>query len=191
MSDNEEEFFFKQNQALIKKMRAQLELTQTADAIQAAESEVTAELATELAALGITADALPLMHLAPLLQVAWADGEVQPSEARLLRMAASDLTLSESAEALFEAALHTRPPDSFFEGALTFLQLTLAARSESESDAEIATLGEMVMRIAESAGGIFGIFGNVDGDEKAAIREIALRLESVQPDAARELLNQL
>ncbi len=190
MSDNEEEYFFLQNQQLIEKMRGRMAPAAATEAIQA-EAEIADDLAEDLAALGIDAQTLPILHLAPFLQVAWADGDVQPEERRLLREAAGVLSLSADAEAYFEVCLKERPSDRFFAGALTFLQLSLAARSASEADAEIASLGEMALRIAEASGGLFGIFGKVDTSEKTVLRLIAHRLETVQPDAARELLARL
>lgn len=191
MSDNEAEYFFLHNQELLARLRERQALASATNAIRAESDTIDPELAEMLARLGVDAMTLPVLHLAPLLQVAWADGDVQPEERRLLRIAASDQALSDTAEAFFEKCLIERPSAAFFEGALQFLQLTLAAHSAAEADAEIASLGEMAFKIAEAAGGLFGIFGKVDADEKSALRDIAHHLETVQPEAARELLERL
>lgn len=47
-------------------------------------------LVRELRFLGIAEQSWPVLALLPLIQVAWADGEIQPSERRLIQRVARE-----------------------------------------------------------------------------------------------------
>src|SRR5688572_10184253 len=113
----EEEYFRKQEQALIEQMRArqqaEAERQQMAEALGLADDEIL----RELQALGYTRETVSLLHLAPLVQVAWAEGKMTEGERRLIH----DLARSRNIEAgspvdqRLTEWLDQRPAEDFFE----------------------------------------------------------------------------
>ena len=79
----EEEYFWKKERELIARLREQGRLEQERRALQ---SRLNADesLLAELQEGGVTPDNLALLHLAPLVEVAWAEGEVAPRERELI-----------------------------------------------------------------------------------------------------------
>ena len=74
-----EESYFRRNDAdLIDALRAKLANETAAEAIKAETQIQDDDLLLRLAELGITKDTIQMLHLIPLLDVAWADGEPGP-----------------------------------------------------------------------------------------------------------------
>ena len=84
----EEEFFRRQEAALLQRLRDE-EARRSARQALAAASRITDEvLLDQLAALGIKPETLVVLSLVPLVEIAWADGTVQDSERRPIHEAA-------------------------------------------------------------------------------------------------------
>lgn len=188
----EETYFHKKDQALIEAMRQKLERERNAEAIRAETGIADEALITRLAELGVDRDTIPCLHLAPLLQVAWADGEIQGGERDLLLEAAAATGLTEGpARARFEEMLQKRPEPAWFDAALDFIRHMLAALPEGQADAARGNLEDLAWRVADASGGVFGLWGRVEEAEKVALRNIATRLTAGHGDATSKLLDKL
>lgn len=172
----EEQYFQRQNQELIAKLRERMAAEKAAEAIGEASGVVDEDLLNHLATLGVTRETVPVLHLMPLLQVAWADGEIQAEERALLEKAADDLNLDGKAREAFEAMLHQRPEPVYFEAALSFIHAVLSAMPEERAQAARHDLKSLAATIANATGGWFGIFGNKSEEEDSALSHIASRL---------------
>jgi len=75
---------------LIPQLRRQLRVEAAKEDLAAASGISDEAVLERLARLGIRADTLCALTLVPLVQVAWADGEVQPPEREVVLQAASD-----------------------------------------------------------------------------------------------------
>ncbi|MEZ4465938.1 MAG: hypothetical protein R3F60_07725 [bacterium] len=173
---HEEDFFHKRNQELIEKLRKKLAAEETAEGLKAATHIQDDELLQHLARLGVTQHTLPVLHLVPLLQVAWADGEIQAEERVLLQQAADEANVQGEARAAFEEMLKNKPSQEFFDAALDFIRAMLAAMPADRAAAAKANLESLAWRVADAAGGLFGLFGRVEGAEKGALQDITRRL---------------
>jgi len=155
--------------------------------------EVRAELGAELdladgwlleqiAALGVAPETTPAFEALPLVEVAWADGSVDPEERwRVLAAAtAFGLELGRPAHAQLELWLSRRPPEVFFEAWRRF-----AAQRLSRPDAapRARRVLEEARRVAAAAGGVLG-FGVVSSAERASLERIRAALEGDAPPAA-------
>jgi hypothetical protein len=80
----EEEYFQKKEKELLEKLRrrmqAEAERGQIAEALGVQDTEILGDLQ----ALGYTRETVALLHLVPLIQVAWADGDVTLRERDLI-----------------------------------------------------------------------------------------------------------
>src|SRR6187402_1703884 len=78
--DQEEDYFRKKDREMLERMRRA-----AADAAVGAQTGIQdPELLRDIEALGFDADKLSLLPLVPILQVAWADGEISPEERKLI-----------------------------------------------------------------------------------------------------------
>lgn len=173
----EEEYFRKQEQALIEQMRArqqaEAERRQMAEALGLADDEILRELQS----LGYTRETVSLLHLAPLVQVVWAGGKVTDGERRLIY----DLARSRGIEAGSPADqrltewLNERPAGDFFERTLRIIRALLQALPPDERAASHSDLLSRCAQVAAASGGILGL-GKVSEDEQALLDRIAAEL---------------
>ena len=144
-----------------------------------------------LAQLGITPANAAVLHLVPLFQVAWADGAIQRAELALLEQAAAEtgITPGTPAHAAFLELVKAPPSRSYYDAALIYTRLLLAALPEAEANAARGNLQTLAGHMARAAGGLFGIISKVDDDERAALRQISAQL-ATHP-AASDLLKKV
>lgn len=188
----EESYFHRQDQRLIAEMRDKLARERNAESIRAATGLADEALVQRLAELGVDRDTVPVLHLVPLLQVAWADGEIQGGEKDLLLEAAEATGVTEGpARARFEEMLETRPSQAWFDAALDFIRHMVAALPQGEAEKARGNLVDLAWRVADASGGVFGLWGRVEDDEKNALRAIAQKLAADKGDAASKLLDKL
>ena len=187
---HEEEYFRRRDQELIEKLRA--DAAREAEGRKLAQDAGVAEnheVLKDLEALGWSGDALKLMHLYPLVQVAWADGKVEPKERELvLEAARAQGIVSGSAYDRLLDALKNRPSDERFGRAMRVTQALLAALPEEQRGAGTRTLVSFASRIAAATGGFFGFGTKVTPGEAATLARIAAELERNHPAAAKAVL---
>ncbi|MCB9693171.1 MAG: TerB family tellurite resistance protein [Alphaproteobacteria bacterium] len=130
-----------------------------------------------LDALGLRDDSYRAILLLPLVEVAWADGEVQPQErAEILSYAEGNRLLEGGAAAVVEEWLTERPTDDYFERGRAALVLLAHHKEGFGADIDPAHVDEVVEYctvVADAAGGLFGRFFQTSEAEKVAMRKIA------------------
>ncbi len=132
-----------------------------------------AELRSMLQGLGIGADSVALVGLLPLVQVAWADGAVQPAERAQIYERARELPdLDAHALRVLESWLTFKPGAAFFARGHDVLR-ELAVRGRADR----LDVVEACAAVASASGGLFGVIGAVSGEERSAIADIARALE--------------
>ena len=157
------------------------------------QTQITDEaLLTRIAELGITAESMAIVHLLPLLDVAWSDGEIQESEHSLLIEAAEATGVrSGPAREKFEQYLSTPPPQELVVAATDFIAQLLWVLPDGEREAVKSNLVDYAWRVADACGGVFGLWGRVEESEKTALRRIADSLANGHEDASSALLKRL
>lgn len=177
---HEQEYYERRNRELVAKMRDKLAAAEGVEALKAGTGVTDEAILQRLAKAGITPETVPVLHLMPLVQVAWADGTIETGERELLLKAAEErgVASGSAAHTLLEAMLTTRPSQEIFDAALDFIGVLLEALPESDADDARQNLQHLSMRVARAAGGLFGRFFNVADEEKSALAEISRRLDS-------------
>ena len=169
----EDEYFHRQERELMEKLRQRgLE-----DATRRGMSERTGvadeEILRDLQALGYTPETVMLLHLVPLLQMAWAEGSVSDSERDLILEAARarGVDKDSAADRQLVAWLTDRPSEELFEKTLRAIGAILQLRSSEERDASEKDLVTRLTAIASASGGILG-FGKVSPQEQEVLARI-------------------
>jgi len=179
-ASHEEEFFHRKNQELIARLRQQLETAERAQALEMQTGIDDRELMSWLAELGITPENSPVLHLVPLFQVAWADGTIQVEERELLEKAAAETGIvpGTPAYAAFQELLKAPPSRGYYDAALIYIRLVLAALPAEQADTARENLQSLAGQVAKASGGLFGLFSKVSDEERTALRRISAQLES-------------
>ncbi len=177
---HEEEYYLRQNQALIAKMRDRLAKEAAALALEERSGVHDPQLLSWLAELGVTADHVPILHLVPLIQVAWADGTLQDEERVMLEKAAAEagVTPDSPAHAVLAALLNERPKVEFYDAALMYVRTLVAAMSDADAHNARENLLSLARQVAKASGGLFGLFPSVGDAERSALQKIAAQLEA-------------
>jgi hypothetical protein len=176
---NEEEYFQKQDRELIEKARqraqAERQLRELGETIGVTDPEITRELAE----LGFTPDTVKLLPLIPVLEMAWAEGDVTPPERKMLVDVARTRGIEEGSAADRQLAewLDRRPEESVFRRAGRLINALFA--SGGRFDVTRDDLLKYCEAIADASGGMFGI-RRVSADERATLERIANEIKSKQ-----------
>jgi hypothetical protein len=173
----EEEYFRRRDRELIEKMRRTAEAEQARARMGEQTGLEGAEL-EQLQALGFTPETVPLLPLMPILQVAWADREIEAGERALLFKLARARGIAEGGAADRQLAqwLEQRPPDRVFAGATQLIRAMLDTAPASV-DLRADDLVRQAEAIAGASGGIFGIVGRVSAEERQILNEIVQALK--------------
>lgn len=134
----------------------------------------------ELDALGLSEASYRAILLLPLVEVAWADGEIQAQEREeILSYAEGNRLLEGGAHAVVEDWLTERPSADYFErgrAALVRLAHYQDGFGRDIHPAHVDDVLEYCTVVAEAAGGLFGMFFQTSDAERVAMHEIAVHI---------------
>jgi hypothetical protein len=175
---HEEDYFRKQDQELIDRMRRAAESQAARQALEAKTGLQDPALLGDIQELGFTAETVSLLPLLPILQVAWAEGGVSDAERKLILDVARTRGVEPGSVADEQLAdwMRQRPPDQVFARGGRLIAAMLAAGSDETKDLTADDLVKYCEAIAGASGGIFGL-GKVSAEEKALLAQIARALK--------------
>jgi hypothetical protein len=174
----EEEYFRKREQDLIEKLRkraaAEAERARLGEQAGVADEEILQDLQE----IGYTPETVMLLHLVPLVQMAWAEGGVSDRERALIVEAARARGIEAGSPADRQLAewLTSRPSERLFERTLRAIRAFLQARPAAEREATRRELLSDSAAIASASGGVLG-FGAVSAEERALLARLSDELE--------------
>jgi hypothetical protein len=174
----EEQYFRKRDQEIIDKLReraaAEAELERLGEQAGVADEEILQGLRD----LGYTPETVTLLHLVPLVEIAWADGRVSDRERALIVEAARARGVEAGSPADQQLAewLTSRPSARLFERSLRAIRASLEARPATERETSRAELLSNCTAIASASGGVLG-FGAVAAEEREVLARLSTELE--------------
>jgi hypothetical protein len=183
----EEEYFRKRERELIEKLRsravAEAELHRLGEQAGVTDEEILADLRD----LGYTPETVMLLHLVPLVQMAWAEGGVSDRERELIVEAARARGVEPGSAADRQLAewFTSRPSNRLFERTLRAIRALLEARPEEEREASRRELLSYCTAVASASGGLLG-FGAVSAEERAVLARVSSELERAHGRAKLE-----
>ena len=193
----EEAYFRKQDAELIAKLRQKARFSEIAHALAEKLHADEPALLERIKKLGVTLDTGSAFILAPLVEVAWVDGQVSHAERDIiLQIAMQRGVLPESADyrQLLDWLDH-RPPDEVFRTSLEAIRIGLSVLPPDEAEKRIATMIKACEDVAKASEGIAQLFwfDRVSYPESAVIAAIRQHLQSKEtginlsgPDAKEE-----
>ena len=174
----EEEYFRRKEKEVIEKMRRNAEAEAQRRRLGEQAGVADEDILRDLQELGYTADTVRLLHLMPLIQTAWAEGNISAKERELILRAARSrgIDAGSSADQQLMRWLTDRPSEELFEKTLRAIRAILQSRSPEEREASEKDLLSLCTAIASASGGIVG-FGAVSEDERRILAHISEELE--------------
>jgi hypothetical protein len=174
-------YFRNQDAQLIEKLRETARLEEIARALAEKLQVDNPELLRRVMDLGVTLDTAPAFLLAPLVQVAWAEGEVTEREHRtVLRLAgARGVEENSPAHAQLLAWLRVRPHDALFDTATEAIKVGLSVLPSGEREERIQRIVQACQEVAEASGGLgrlLGLGSGVSGEEESLLDTITTTL---------------
>jgi hypothetical protein len=175
----EEDYFRKRDNELIDKMRSQTERTGARQRLSERVGGANDDLVQRLEAIGFTEETVLLLHLMPLVHVAWIEGTVSQRAAHQIFEAARDHGIEARSEAdhQLQEWLRIRPSDMLFDEALLALSTLLQQRTRIDRERDAQDLLERCTAIAAASGGVLG-FGKISSREREVLDRIRRALES-------------
>ena len=173
----ENEYFHRKDRELIARLRAEGRKLAERHALENRLDTHDTAFLEQLQAAGFEPDNLVLLHLVPLVEVAWAEGEVTPRERELILAMAARRGVTDAGPAYERLVgwLDTQPDAAFFATTYEAIRKMLALEDETSRHAVQRDLESWSTRIAEATGGILGMMP-ISRDERECLRRIAQRL---------------
>lgn len=174
-------YFRKQDAQLIEKLRETARLEEIARALAEKLQVDNPELLRRVIDLGVTLDTAPAFLLAPLVQVAWAEGEVTEREHQtVLRLAgARGVEENSPAHAQLLAWLRERPLNALFDTATEVIKVGLSVLPPGEREERITRIVQACHEVAGASGGLarlLGLGSGVSGEEASLLDTITTTL---------------
>lgn len=171
----EEQAYFRQQDAkLIAKLRQKAQLSEIAHALAEKLEADEPELLERIQKLGVTLDTGSAFILAPLVEVAWVDGDVGDAERDTILHIAKQRGVSPGSadyRQLLDWLAH-RPSDEVFRTALEAIRIGLSVLPPDESEQRIATIIKACEEVAQAKGWLAELL-RVDGVSSAESAVIA------------------
>ena len=161
----ETDYFHKQDEKLLKKMRERAAFQEVAEALAEKLRVDDPELLRRVAELGLTRETGAAILLAPLVQVAWAEGKVSKPEREVVLRLARQRGIDPDSPAYSQLGewLSIRPSDDFFETAVEVLKAGYAVLPPAERDERIKGVVQACHEVAEASAGLGRLLGLGDG----------------------------
>ena len=175
----EDEFFRREDQRLLQKLEQMRAAQTNREALAKAAGIGNPAVVDKLLELGVKAETVAALALVPLVEVAWADGELDRRErgAILDRARESGLAAGSVEHALLEAWLDRRPDPTLLT-AWTHLVRGVSEQLGREESARLkANLLDRARAVATASGGVLGVGSKVSSAEAAVL----LQLEGAFP----------
>ena len=159
---------------LLDRLRRQAHLDEIAEALAEMLQVDDPGLLLKVTNLGIEPDTAAALFLAPLVQVAWADGTVsrQSREAVLHKARERGIEEASAAYAQLQALLETRPPQAFFAIGIEVLRAGFGVLPPREREERVKALLKACLEVADPPAVIEHIVGRSDGISHAESKTI-------------------
>ncbi|MCL6741876.1 hypothetical protein LZ518_12135 [Sphingomonas sp. RB56-2] len=180
----EADYFRKEEARLLEKLRQNAKIDEIAEALRDQLQVNDPDLLVAVRDLGINAENASAFLLAPLVQVAWAEGKVRKDEQAAVLKIARDRGIEEGSPS--DGQLHewmvNRPADELFKASLRAIKAGLAVLPGPERHERIERILDGCRAVAEASGTEIahqlGLGTGVSKSEASLLDSIASELRS-------------
>jgi hypothetical protein len=183
---SEETFMRRKEQELIAELRRKVEAERQRRGLEQELNIHDERVLKALEDLGFTREVLVLLHVMPLLQVAWSDGAISKAErAKLLELAATrGIVPGTPAYERLLPLLERRPADEGFAACMRVIRAMFTSLPEAERRNVESNLPALAEAVARASGGVLGIAA-IGAEERAVLQRISREIAEAHADAAK------
>ena len=170
----EDAFFRREDQRLMARLNELKAVEANREALAKASAISKPEVLDKLLQLGIRAETIAALSIVPLVEVAWADGTLDPKERGVIldRARESGVAAGSTAYSLLETWLERRPDPKLLD-AWTHLVRGIRDELGPEEAARLkAGLLDQARAVARASGGVLGMGAKVSGAEAAMLARL-------------------
>ena len=176
----EEDYFRKHEAKLIATLRERGRLEEISEALAMKLQIDNPDLLRRIMALGVTIETGPAFLLAPLVQVAWAEGAVTDRERATVLRLATERGIEQTSPAYeqLDVWLSQRPVDALFDAAIETIKSGLSVLTPEDRADRIRRIVEACHEVADASGGLSRLIGmgGVSNEEEELLDGMAARL---------------
>ena len=186
----EEEYFGRKNQELIEKLRERRARESDRQKMAEMMGVDDQEVLEALQDLGYTSETIPLLHIVPLVEVAWAEGGVADREREMIFEIAEARGVLPGgvAHEMLSHWLENRPSERFFDNSLRAIRVIFDLLPEERRSAGRRDLITYCSQIASAvASGIFRP-GGITDEERSLIARIATEIGQGRDETVRRVI---
>jgi hypothetical protein len=170
----EREFFYKEDQKLIQKLREMKQMQETREALAQVSGINNETVLNRLVELQVRPETVAALALVPLIEVAWADGNLDEKERMAVLQATDHLgsTDSNADRVLLEEWLKQKPDPKLMDAWLVYIQGLCQELGATEINLLKQELVGHARQIAEASGGLLGLTKKISSQEEDALARI-------------------
>lgn len=175
----EDQFFAQKDAVLIEQLHKLEKMGRTQKALAEVSGITDEQVLKHLVDLGINPDLLATLALVPLVEVAWADGEVQEAERKAILEGAANAGMVRGSVdyVLLEQWLKQRPPEALLDAWIHYVRALRKALTPEESWKIKQQFMNRARTVAEAAGGLLGMFA-ISKDEQSMLDRMTKAFEA-------------
>ena len=188
----EEEYFRRKERELLEQIRRRAALQAEREELAEATGIADEEILATLREMGYTRETVGLLHLVPLVQVAWASGSVTPRERELVLRLSEWRGVRKDSPAWeqLNTWLDDRPSDDFFLKTLRIIRCLLDFQTVKEQVTGRTDLISFCIRIANASGGFLGVGSKISEGEQVALDQIVEELNRRNTEGAPQVVDE-
>ena len=177
--ESEEEYFHRQDAELIVEMRKRAAAEEEHRRMAEASHIEDPKILDALEKLGYTHTTLVLLHLVPLVELAWIDGSVSATARSRIFALAGKRGVRDDTPAYRQlvAWLDQRPSQGFFEGSWAAIEAAIESLPANERRARQEGLGQICREFASASCARFGRTSWICAAKRGMLHKIARRLK--------------
>lgn len=170
----EEAFFLENDRVLIEKLKKLNQMKETKENLARVSGIHNDAVLEKLVKLEIRPDVVAALALVPLIEVAWADGDINARERAAVLNAAEkrDIERDGIEHQLLERWLEHKPEPRLIEAWTHYIEGLVHALGQDESRALEKELMGLTRSVAEASGGFLGLGSKVSPAEEAMIKRL-------------------
>jgi hypothetical protein len=186
----EEEYFGRKNQELIQKLRERREREDDRRKMAEMLGVDDQDVLEALQDLGYSSETINLLHIVPLVEVAWAEGGVADRERKMIFKIAEARGIQPDSVAheMLSHWLENKPSERFFDNSLRAIRVLFDLLPEEQRQAGRRDLIAYCSQIASAVtSGIFGR-GGINDEERELIARIATEIGQGREETVRRVI---
>jgi hypothetical protein len=169
----ENQFYEKENEQKLAAMKDKLEAQESREDLRKASGMTDDAVLDKLVALGLKTNTIAALSLVPLIEVAWADGEIQDKERSAILQGAHGKGLEQGSDGyeLLQTWLGHRPAPALVEAWEAYIKALVGQLNDEQNRLLKNQIVGFAKMVAAAAGGFLGI-GRVSKSEEKVLARI-------------------